>query len=73
MGEDIERTINYHTLSLRLGELAAAEPTVLLETLAHKLATCCVQEFGAPQATVELHKYILPQLQSTAVRTVVQR
>ena len=32
-----------------------------------------MQEFGAPQATVELHKYILPQLHSTAVRTVVQR
>ncbi len=73
MGEDIERTINYHTLSLRLAELAAAEPTVLLETLAHKLATCCVQEFGALQASIELHKYILPQLKSTAVRTVVSK
>jgi dihydroneopterin aldolase len=73
MGEDIARTIDYHALSLRLAEVAAAEPTVLLETLAHKLATCCVQEFGAPQATVELHKYILPQLRSTAVRTVAQR
>ncbi|MBE6417116.1 MAG: HAD family hydrolase [Akkermansiaceae bacterium] len=73
MAEDIARTIDYHALSLRLAELAAAEPTVLLETLAHKLATCCVQEFGAPCATVELHKYILPQLQSTAVKTTVSR
>lgn len=70
MGEDIERTINYDTLSRRLAELAAAEPTVLLETLAGKLADCCVQEFGAVRAQVELHKYILPQLQSTSVRTV---
>ena len=73
MEEDIARTIDYHALSLRLAEVAAAEPTVLLETLAHKLATCCVHEFGAPQATVELHKYILPQLKSTAVRTVVSK
>ena len=73
MGEDISRTIDYHALSLRLAEVAAAEPTVLLETLAHKLAICCVQEFSAPQATVELHKYILPQLQSTAVRTTLTR
>lgn len=73
MNEDITRTIDYHALSLRLAEVAAAEPTVLLETLAHKLATCCVHEFGALQATVELHKYILPQLKSTAVRTVVSK
>lgn len=73
MEEDIARTIDYHALSLRLAEVASAEPTVLIETLAHKLASCCVHEFGAPQATVELHKYILPQLKSTAVRTVVSK
>ena len=71
MAEDIARTIDYHALSLRLEALAQEQPTVLLETLAHKLATCCVQEFGAISATVELHKYILPQLASTAVRTTV--
>ena len=65
------RTIDYHALSLRLEALVQEQPTVLLETLAHKLATCCVQEFGAISATVELHKYILPQLASTAVRTTV--
>ncbi len=70
MGENIDRTINYDTLSRRLAEVAAAEPTVLLETLAGKLADCCVQEFGALRAEVVLHKYILPQLRSTAVRTV---
>lgn len=69
MAEDIARTIDYHALSLRIAEVAEGEPTVLLETLAHKLATCCVEEFGAPHAIVELHKYILPQLKSTAVRT----
>lgn len=69
MQEDITRTIDYDALSRRLAELAAAEPTVLMETLARKLAACCVQEFGATQAEVELHKYILPQLKSTAVKT----
>ena len=73
MNEDIERTIDYHALALRLDELAKAEPTVLIETLAHKLAMWCVEEFGAPQASVELHKYILPQLKTTAVRTMVKR
>lgn len=73
MGEDIDRTINYDTLSRRLAEVAAAEPTVLIETLAGKLADCCVQEFGALRAEVVLHKYILPQLRSTAVRTERKR
>ena len=49
--------------------IAQAEPTVLLETLADKFAACCVQEFGAVRATVELHKYILPNPASVSVRT----
>ena len=73
MGEDISRTLDYDALSRRLVELAEAEPTVLLETLAHKLAACCVQEFGATRAEVELHKYILPRLVSTSVRTCCTR
>lgn len=73
MEENIAHTIDYAALAERLTELAQAEPTVLLETLAHKLAVCCVQEFGAVQTSVELHKFILPQLSSTAVRTVLLR
>lgn len=72
MGEDIDRTINYDTLSARLADIARSSPTVLLETLAARLARCCVQEFGALSATVELHKFILPQLRSTSVRTSIQ-
>lgn len=70
MEEDIARTIDYDALSRRLAELAEEEPVVLLETLARKLACCCVQEFGARRAQVELHKYILPQLSSTSVCTI---
>lgn len=58
--EDIACTIDYDALSRRLVELAQAESTVLLETLAHKLASCCVREFGATAATVRLRKFILP-------------
>lgn len=69
--EDIARTICYDTLSRRLVALAQAEPTILLETLADKLATCCIREFGAVQATVELHKYILPNTSSVSVSTTL--
>ena len=70
-GEDLSRTICYDTLSRRLVSLAQAEPTILLETLADKFATCCVREFGAVCATVELHKYILPNTASVSVSTTV--
>lgn len=71
MGEDIGRTVNYDALAKRLTALAEGEPTILLETLCHRLAVCCVQEFGALRATVELHKFILPETQSVSVRCTV--
>ena len=71
MAEDLTRTIDYDALSRHLMTLAQAEPTVLLETLCHRLATACVRDFGAASATVELHKYILPFTQSVSVRCTV--
>ena len=71
MGEELERTINYDALSRHLVALAQAEPTVLLETLCHRMATACVQDFGAATATVELHKFILPFTSSVSVRCTV--
>ena len=71
MGEDLSKTIDYDALSRHLMALAKAEPTVLLETLCHRLATACVQDFGATTATVELHKFILPFTSSVSVRCTV--
>jgi dihydroneopterin aldolase len=71
MAEELERTINYDALSRHLMALAQAEPTVLLETLCHRMATACVQDFGAATATVELHKFILPFTSSVSVRCTV--
>ncbi len=71
MEEELERTINYDTLSRHLIALAQAEPTVLLETLCHRMATACVKDFGATTATVELHKFILPFTSSVSVRCTV--
>lgn len=69
MGEDISNTIDYFALSQRLTTLAQDSPWILLETLAHAMAECCVREFGATEATVELKKFILPNIGSTAVVT----
>ena len=73
MGDDIARTIDYDAMSRSLIALAQAEPTRLLETLAHKLATHCVQQWGAMEATVELHKYILPDTGSVSATAHARR
>ncbi len=72
LGEDLARTIDYDALSRRLTSLAEGDHnTRLIETLAQRLARCCVDEFGAPAATVEIVKYILPNVAQTSVRTTV--
>ncbi len=74
LGEELERTIDYDALSRRLVELAEGDRnTRLIETLAARLARCCVHEFGASGATVEIVKYILPNVASTSVCTTVRR
>ena len=72
MQEDIARTIDYAQLTYRLLELAQSKSYNLVETLAHELATCCVKEFHAPSATVEVFKYILPEIASCSFKTSVQ-
>lgn len=73
MGEDINRTIDYYRLSERLTAQAAAKPYVLVEALAQELADICTQEFGALSASVELHKYILPNTSSVSVTAAAVR
>lgn len=72
MQEDISRTIDYARLTYRLIELAGSKAYNLVETLADELATCCVREFHATTATVEVHKYILPEIASCAFCTTAQ-
>ncbi len=74
LGEELARTIDYDALSRRLTELAEGDRhTRLIETLAERLARCCVDEFGAPRATVEIVKYILPNTASCSVVTTAHR
>lgn len=72
MEEDLSRTVDWEALSHRLIACAQEKPTRLLETLAHRLALCCVQEFGAQEAQVELRKFLLPHAAYTAVQTCVK-
>jgi dihydroneopterin aldolase len=61
MEDQIERTIDYAAVAQRLRELASSRPRALLETLAWEMANTLLDEFGAIQARVEVHKWILPE------------
>ncbi len=71
LGEELTRTIDYDALARRLTTLAEEDcaGTRLIETLAERLARCCVDEFGAPRARVEVVKYILPNTAGCSVET----
>lgn len=73
LGDELAHTIDYDALSKSLIKLAQAEPTCLLETLAHKLAAHCVHAWGAAEAKVELHKYILPTTASVSATAHCRR
>ena len=66
MGDELSRTIDYDALSRSIVRLAQAEPTLLLERLAHKIAAHCVHDWGALEARVDLHKFILPDTVSVS-------
>lgn len=69
MGEDIRRTIDYAALAERLKEVAEGTERKLVETLANDLAQCCINEFKALKAEVEIRKFVLPGMACTSVRT----
>ncbi len=69
--DDLSRTIDYEALAVRLKYLAESSPRRLIETLAHELALCCVEEFGALRAEVEIRKFVLPGMAFSSVTASV--
>jgi len=68
MQDVIADTIDYAAVCIRVAEIAAARPRLLIETLAAEIAKAMVNEFRANIASVELRKFILPQTRHVAVR-----
>ena len=68
MEDVISETIDYAAVCMRVADIAADRPRLLIETLAKEIAKAMVHEFGANGASVELRKFILPQTRHVAVR-----
>jgi len=58
--DDLDDTVDYGTLALRLAEVVAGEPVDLLETLAERLAAVCLGDPRVGTAEVTVHKPSAP-------------
>jgi dihydroneopterin aldolase len=73
IGDEIDRTVDYHAAVRRITSLASSRPRRLIETLASEIAEMLVEEFPARRAEVEVRKFILPETEYVAVRCVCER
>lgn len=65
--DDIERTIDYHAVAIRLEEVCEEKPRKLIETLAEDLAEMVLAEFPVRKVTIEIEKFILPNTRCVGV------
>ena len=54
--DDLDDTVDYGALALRLAEVVAGEPVDLIETLAERLAAVCLADLRVGRAEVTVHK-----------------
>jgi len=69
LNDDIALTVDYHTVSLSVAEMAGDHPRKLIETLADEIAEELLSEFGLRWIEITIRKFILPQTEWVAVST----
>lgn len=67
LDDDIERTVDYYAVSLRLEEVAKEKPRKLIETLAEDMAATVLAEFSVSAVSIEIEKFILPNTHHVGV------
>ena len=68
LGDRLERTVDYHAVARRIGELAAEGERRLAETLAVEIAEMVLEEFPLRWIEVSVEKAILFQAAGVGVR-----
>ncbi|MEM6600758.1 MAG: dihydroneopterin aldolase, partial [Verrucomicrobiota bacterium] len=58
--DDVQQTVNYHEISLRITAIAEERPRKLVETLAADITERIMNEFHLAWIDIEIHKFILP-------------
>jgi len=67
LGDEISRTIDYHSVALEIQALAAARPRKLIETLAGDIADRLLAGHPLRSVAVTVEKHILPDTEGVAV------
>jgi dihydroneopterin aldolase len=67
MGDDLSRTVNYAAVCREVKELVAQRRDKLIETLAEAIASQLLTSFPLARVTIELRKFILPDVKHVAV------
>ncbi len=70
MGDEVQRTIDYHRVCLEVRRLAGLGERRLVETLAAEIAELVIRDFGALRVRVRLRKFILPGTEWVGVECV---
>lgn len=68
LNDDIEKTVNYYEVCLRVKELAAERPRKLIETLADEICSMILGEFAVLEILLEIEKFILPDTDFVGLR-----
>ena len=67
LDDDIDRTVDYYAVSLRLESVAHEKPRKLIETLAEDFADVVLTEFPVSAVRIEIEKFILPNTHHVGV------
>jgi FolB domain-containing protein len=73
LNDDVARAVNYAEVCAEVRKFAGERSDKLIETLADKLALHLLQMFEIRRITIELRKYILPEVEFVSVTVTRER
>jgi dihydroneopterin aldolase len=73
LGDDLSRTVDYAALCAETKKFVDTRSDRLIETLADALANHLLEKFGIRRITLELRKFILPQVEFVSVTVTRDR
>ena len=66
--DDLDKTIDYHAVWIRVKEICSEKERRLIEALAEEIAENILREFSPETVRVEIRKFIIPKTRHVAVR-----
>ena len=73
LGDEISKAVNYASVCAETRKFVAARRDKLIETLANALALHLLDTFEIHRITIELRKYILPDVEFVSVTVTRER